>query len=270
MGRLAMIAAAVCAMVFSVSAESVAKITTFEGNVSVLKKGAADWRNAKPGTTLEVGDQVYTREESFAEIRYSIGTVLRMDEKSKVTIEESSEKTIRTKSAMGSVWVNMRKLISTGKQFEVSTPTAVAAIRGTVFDFSYTPDSATYVNVFEGKVAVGPTDSLKKKLEQGKKQEEAKQETKKQDSAKQEEKKPETKKQEARKEHIEVPGPEEIPGPYEVSLEQWLTIVAGQKISVRKDGKFAKEKMDMTAVQKEKFVKKNQDLDKELMKEKVK
>lgn len=275
MNRLTMIAAAVCAVVFSVNAESVAKITTFEGNVSVLKKGAADWRDAKPGTPLEVGDQIYTREESFAEIRYSIGTVLRMDEKTKVTIEESSEKTVRTKSGLGSVWVNMRKLISTGKQFEVATPTAVAAIRGTVFDFSYTPDSATYVNVFEGKVAVGPTDSLKKQLEQGKKQEETKQEekkqeTKKQDTVKQGEKKPETKKQEAKKEHVEVPGPEEIPGPYEVSLEQWLTIVAGQKISVRKDGKFAKEKMDMAKAEKEKFVKKNLALDKELMKEKAK
>lgn len=277
MNRLAMLAvAAVCAVVFSVKAESVAKITTFEGSVSVLKKGAADWRDAKPGTPLDVGDQVYTREESFAELRYSIGTVLRMDEKTKVTIEESSEKTVRTKSGLGSVWVNMRKLISTGKQFEVATPTAVAAIRGTVFDFSYTPDSATYVNVFEGKVAVGPSDDLKKQLEQGKKQEETKQEekkqeTKKQDTAKQEEKKPEPKKQEAKKqEHVEVPGPEEIPGPYEVSLEQWLTIVAGQKISVRKDGKFAKEKMDMAAAEKEKFVKKNLALDKELMKEKGK
>jgi hypothetical protein len=247
MNRLTILAAAaVCAIVFSVSAENVAKITTFEGNVSVLKKGAADWRDAKPGSPLEVGDQVYTREESFAEIRYSIGTVLRMDEKSKVTIEESSEKTVRTKSAIGSVWVNMRKLVSTGKQFEVSTPTAVAAIRGTVFDFSYTPDSATYVNVFEGKVAVGPSDSLKKQLEK------------------------EKKKPAVKKEHVEVPGPEEIPGPYEVSLDQWLSIVAGQKISVRKDGKFAKEKMDMAAVEKEKFVKKNLDLDKELMKEKVK
>ncbi|HUI93251.1 MAG TPA: FecR family protein [Chitinivibrionales bacterium] len=250
MRRLAMIAAAVCMVVWTVGAESVAKITSFEGNVSILKKGAADWRDAKPGSALEVGDQVYTREESFAEIRYAIGTVLRMDEKTKVTIEESSEKTIRTKSGLGSVWVNMRKLISSGKQFEVATPTAVAAIRGTVFDFSYTPDSATYVNVFEGKVAVGPSDSLKKQLDQ--------------------EKKKEQKKETVKKEHIEVPGPEEIPGPYEVSLEQWLTIVAGQKISVRKDGKFAREKMDMAAVQKEKFVKKNLELDKELMKEKVK
>ena len=128
----------------------------------------------------------------------------------------------------------MRKLVSAGKEFEVSTPTAVAAIRGTVFDFSYTPDSASYVSVFEGKVAVGPSEELKKKLEQEKKKAPARTE------------KP-----------VEVNGPEEIPGPYEVSLEQWRTIVAGQKIMVRSDGKFAQEKMDMKAVSKEKFVKKN-------------
>jgi len=61
MNKLAMIVAAVCTVVFSINAENVAKITTFEGNVSVLKKGVADWRDAKPGTPLEVGDQVYTR-----------------------------------------------------------------------------------------------------------------------------------------------------------------------------------------------------------------
>jgi ferric-dicitrate binding protein FerR (iron transport regulator) len=239
--------ALLCSMFFSyAAAEMVARIANFEGAVSVMKKGAADWRNAKPGTPLDMGDQVFTHEESFAEIRYAAGAVLRMDEKTKVTIESSTEKTVRTKSAIGSVWVNMKKLITTGKQFEVSTPTAVAAIRGTVFDMSCVPDSATYVSVFEGKVAVGPTDSLKKKLEL-------------------------EKKKAARTEQpVEVPGPEEIPGPYEVSLEQWRTIVAGQKISVRSDGKFAQEKIDMKAAEKEKFVKKNQELDKELMKEKEK
>ena len=249
MARTAWIVAVVCLIAASAHvarAESVAKITTFEGVVQIMKKGATDWRNAKPGLPLEVGDQVYTQEESFAEIRYSIGTVLRMDEKTKITIDASSEKTIKTKSAIGSVWVNMRKLISTGKEFQVSTPTAVAAIRGTVFDMSCIPDSASYVAVFEGKVAVGPSDSLKKKLEVEKKK-----------SVKTE--KP-----------VEVPGPEEIPGPYEVSLEQWRTIVAGQKISVRTDGKFAQEKIDMTAEEKMKFVKKNLAMDKELMKEKEK
>ena len=236
----------VCSVVFSVRAESVAKLTSIEGVVQVMKKGAQDWRSAKPGMPLEVGDQLYTREESFAEIKYSIGTVLRMDEKTKITIDSSTEKTVKTKSAIGSVWVNMKKLISKGRQFEVSTPTAVAAIRGTVFDMSCVPDSASYVAVFEGKVAVGPTDELKKKIEQ------------------------EKKKAVKTEEPVEVPGPEEIPGPYQVSLEQWRAIVAGQKISVRNDGKFAQEKMDMEAVAKEKFVAKNQELDKALMKEKGK
>jgi hypothetical protein len=234
----------VCSLAWSVCAENVAKITSIEGEASVLKKDATDWRNAKPGTPLDVGDQIYTREESFVEIRYSIGTMLRMDENTKVTIESSTDKTVKTKNALGSVWVNMRKLITTGKQFEVSTPTAVAAIRGTVFDMTYMPDSVSYVNVFEGKVAVGPSDDLKKQLEQEKK-----------NAAKVEEPQ-------------EVPGPEEVPGPYEVPLDQWRTIVAGQKIAVRKDGKFAQEKIDMASAEKEKFIRRNLAMDKELMKEK--
>lgn len=245
MKRAAMsVAAVLCMIARTVGAESVAKITTLEGTVQVMKKSATDWRGAKPGMALDVGDQVYTQEESFAEIRYSIGTVLRMDEKTKISIEASSEKTIKTKSPIGNVWVNMRKLIATGREFEVSTPTAVAAIRGTVFDMSSVPDSASYVAVFQGKVAVGPSDDLKKKLDQQKK-------------AATKVEKP-----------VEVPGPEEIPGPYEVPLEQWRTIVAGQKIAVRPDGKFAQQKMDMQATEKEKFVKRNLAMDKELMKEK--
>jgi hypothetical protein len=237
---------ALFALISFVNADMVAKITTFEGTVQVMKKGSTDWKNARPGMPLEVGDQIFTQSESFAEIRYVIGTVLRMDEKTKITLESSSEKTVKSKSAIGTVWINMRKLVSTGNEFQVSTPTAVAAIRGTVFDMSYTPDSASYVAVFEGKVAVGPSDDLKKQLEQEKKK-----------SAKVEE-------------PVEVGGPEEIPGPFEVPLDQWRTIVAGQKISIRKDGKFAQEKIDMQAAAKEKFRKKNMELDKELMKEKAK
>jgi FecR protein. len=227
---------------FSVQADVVARITRLEGMVSIMRNGSNEWRAARPSTPLEVGDQVYAREESFAEIRYSIGTVLRMDEKTKITITASSEQTIKTRNGVGDVWVNMKKLLTKGKEFEVATPTAVAAIRGTVFQMSSTPDSTASVSVYNGKVAVGPTDELKKKIEQAKPQRPTEQ-------------------------PVEVPGPEEIPGPFEVPLEQWRDIVAGQKISIRTDGKFAQEKFDMKAAAEEKFVKKNLELDKELMKE---
>lgn len=228
---------------FSAWADVVARITRLEGTVSILRNGAAEWRAAKPSTPLGVGDQVYTREESFAEIRYSIGTVMRMDEKTKITIAASSEQTIKTRNGLGDVWVNMKKLLTKGKEFEVTTPTAVAAIRGTVFQMSSASDSSASVSVYDGNVAVGPSDELKKKNERAKPAEHVNQ-------------------------PVEVPGPEEIPGPFEVSLEQWRIIVAGQKISIRVDGKFAQGKFDMKAAAEEKFVKKNLELDKELMKEK--
>ena len=100
-------------------------------------------------------------------------------------------------------------------------------------------DSSTDVNVYDGKVSVGPSDDLKKKL------------------AAQKPRGPELG-------EGEVAGPEEVPGPYEVSLEQWKMIIAGQKISVRADGMFSQEDIDMAAALEDAFVKKNQELDKKL------
>ena len=243
MKKSAVLFVSIFMMCLSVHADVVARITRLEGTVSIMRSGSAEWRAAKPSMPLEVGDQVYTREESFAEIRYSIGTVMRMDEKTKITIAASSEKSIQTRNGLGDVWVNMKKLLTKGKEFEVTTPTAVAAIRGTVFQMASEADSTASVSVYNGKVAVGPSDELKKKIEQAKTGTHAEQ-------------------------PVEVPGPEEIPGPFEVPLEQWRDIVAGQKISIRTDGKFAQEKFDMKAAAEEKFAKKNLEMDKELMKEK--
>jgi hypothetical protein len=222
-------------------AEAVARITLLEGSVGVMRKGSDQWRDAKPSMPLNAGDALYTREESFAEIRYAIGTVLRMDEKTKITLEASSEKTLKTRSAVGDVWVNMKKLLSKGKEFEVSTPTAVAAIRGTVFRIKSNRDSSAEVDVYDGKVAVGPSDELRQKMHP-------------------------VKPAGSPEKPVEVSGPEEIPGPFEVPLTQWRDIVAGQKIEVRPDGTFKLDKFDRAAAA-EKFIKRNEALDRELVKE---
>ena len=215
---------------------SVAKVSVVEGVGQLMRTTDKDWKPAKPGMILKVGDQVNTQAESFMEIRYTTGAVLRMDENTKITIASATETAASTKTGVGQVWVNMKKMAGSGNQFEVVSPTATAAIRGTVFQMSTAKDSASDVSVFDGKVAVGPSDDLKKQL-----------------------KKP------VNPEQIgEVPGPEEVPGPYEVPLETWKMIVAGQKISVRKDGKFAQEKFDMKAAANDAFVKRCQELDKKL------
>jgi hypothetical protein len=231
------------ALVSAGFAESVAKISIVEGEASVLRAGAEEWRPARPNMPISLGDQLYTRKESFMEIQYSMGTVLRMNENTKIIMQMATSDSARTQNVLGNVWVNMKKLTKQGKTFDVSSPTAVASVRGTIFQMDALPDSATYVSVFDGKVAVGPSDSLKKKIEA-------------------------TKPAKQSGDITEVPGPEEVPGPYEVSLDAWKTIIAGQRISVRNDGKFSQEKFDMKkAGSTDAFVKKNQELDKKLMKE---
>lgn len=219
--------------------QSVAKIKTIEGRAGVLREGAEDWRTGKPGMPLKVGDAVYAEKESFVELVYVSGGVVRLDEKSKIIIEESTSTSTKTRTGIGNVWVNMQKLIGVKKEFAVSSPTATAAIRGTVFHMKTHDDSSTDVSVHQGKVSVGPSAALKSRLG-------------------------------ARKKVPtglapgEVPGPEEIPGPYEVSLDQWRMIVAGQMLSVRKDGKFSQEPFTKEQAERDDFVKKNLALDEEL------
>jgi ferric-dicitrate binding protein FerR (iron transport regulator) len=221
-----------------VPAQTQSRVTVIQGKVSILRKDAPDWVNARPNMPLAEGDQLYTREESFAEIIYANGVIVRLDELTKITVTAASDKSAKVKTGTGEVWVNMRKLVSSGgKEFELSTPTATAAIRGTVFHAATHKDSSTDVAVFEGTVAVGPGDELQKS----------------QQSVPQ----PAT-------EPVEISGPEEIPGPYEVSLDEWKNIVAGQRISVRRDGKFAQERFSATkAAKSSSFVKRNLELDRD-------
>ena len=110
----------------------------------------------------------------------------------------------------------------------------MASIRGTVFDMKSAVDSSMDVSVYDGRVAVGPSKGLNKRLSGGKK--------------------------EIAGEPQEVSGPEEIPPPFEVTLEQWKMIVAGQRISVRADGKYATSEFDLQS-DIDSFVQKNRFLD---------
>lgn len=223
-----------------VRAQSAAKIDLIEGKASILRNGASEWRDAKINQPLSIGDVVYTRNESFCVIKYNSGAVLRMGEETKIILQEVTDKGSKTATPIGHVWVNMQKLVTSKKSFELSSPTATAAIRGTIFDMNTGQDSSTDVSVFQGKVMVGPGSALKSALPQN------------------------TMEKESRH---EVPGPEEIPGPYEVTLEQWRTIVDGQMISVRKDGKFSVQKFDeKKKAADDEFVQKNLVMDKELEK----
>lgn len=222
---------------FNASAEGMARISQLEGKAELMRVAADGWRPLRPNMPLQVGDQLYTRAESFVEITYSTGAVLRMDENTRLTITALSETAVKNVAGLGTVWVNMKKLVAHGKEFEVASPTATAAIRGTAFAMNTGKDSTTSVSVYDGTVAVGPKSS---------------------------DKAPDSPPASMFEGSHEVPGPQEIPGPYEVSLDEWVSIVAGQCITVRADGKFSQEKFDMKKAAQDDFIKKNEALDKQI------
>ncbi len=226
-----------CAVVFSTAVMAtgpVARVTFIEGQANMIRGDAGQARQLKVNLPLQVGDQIQSAEESMVEITYKNGEIVRLAEMSSLTIDESGEKAVKSSLVAGRVWVNMKKLTSTKRQFDMESPTAVASIRGTVYDMRAAQDSSVDVSVFDGRVAVGPSKNLNDRL-------------------KKENKMPAGEPQ-------EVPGPDEVPGPYEVTLEQWQMIVAGQQISIRADGKYATKSFDLKG-EADSFVQKNHLLD---------
>jgi ferric-dicitrate binding protein FerR (iron transport regulator) len=211
--------------------ESVGKLSFFVGAVTVQSKAAAEAKAAKLNQPVSDGDRIVTDKADRAEITLKDGSVLRIAELSDIIIACPNGKTVSPSIQKGKLWGNIKKLGQRSYDFEVSTGTATAAIRGTVFRMEDDPaDSLTKVAVYDGKVAVGPSVELKKVLEKS-------------------------------GERKEVSGPSEVPGPFEVSLMDWVTIVKGQQINVQKGGKYSQFKFNQKKDAEDDWVKFNKERD---------
>lgn len=214
-----------------------ARIQLIQGGADVFKATTGKTLAARVGMPVGMGDTLRTQEESFAEVLFDNGEVVRLDENSVLAIGKVDSQKAESSLPVGRVWVNMKKIVSK-RGFEVSTPTAVAAIRGTVYDMRAGEDQSVDVSVYDGKVAVGPSSGLKQKLQNT----------------------PSSKP--AAGEPVQVPGPTEIQGPHEVTLEQWQTIVAGMRIKIAPHGAYSTSKLEK--IDKDTFISKNISLDRNL------
>ena len=96
------------------------------------KTGEKDWTKAKPATPLIAGDIIRTQENSFAIVKFLENSIIRVQEKSEVTISGEITKGEFSKNVYlqrGEVGFQVKKRLN--EKFEFSTPTSVASIRGT-------------------------------------------------------------------------------------------------------------------------------------------
>ena len=219
------------------------KITLPLGKVEVLTAGSEDWSRAMPRQALNVNDQIRTATKSRCEITLTGGGKVRIGENSDLVLTEANVKPMvknfNATLKKGNAWVSAKAAFGEKKNVSIRTPTAVAAIRGTVYRTEAGEDESS-VLVYEGKVDVNQPSIV----------EQEQQETKPGD-------KPKFKLGPVQ----EIQAPTEVPGPYEVSLEDWITLVEGMQINVRKDGKYNMFKFDQTVDAEDEFVQWNKELD---------
>lgn len=200
--------------------KSIGKINFILGgqdDVCLQPAGEHGWKTAKLYSTIHDGDQIKTKSESRCETKLNDRSIIRIGENTTFSFAaDQLGKNIAAEIKTGRVWANISKL-SIRNSFRVKTPTAVCAVRGTIYRID--ADSSTKVMVYQGSVDVGPLWAVKRDTTQS----------------------------QGRKTFQpphEVQGPVQVPGPFEVSLDQWVRIVAGQQIEVRPDGKYHKSKID--------------------------
>jgi hypothetical protein len=224
-------------------AGSLAQVSFMVGNAKKRASRQKKWTGIRLNQKIKDGDWIKTAEEERVELKLKDGSIMRISEKAEVVISGKTGKSCRTDLKKGKIWCNIKKLGQKREDFEVSSGTAVAAIRGTVFRMGKNQDdSSTTVAVYSGKVDVGPDKTLKDKIDTGKNK----------------------KKPGSLEVREEVAGPTEVPGPYEVSLEEWVTIVAGMQINIRPDGKYDKREINEQKDAEDAWVKFNQKRDQDL------
>src|SRR3989304_1208836 len=218
------------------SAGNTASVSYLEGSAFKSKDGK-DWKPFMKGEFLGANESVKTGVRTRLELTLPDGSKVRFSENTLFKVESllftEEERGFEMKALFGKVWFNVKKFKKLMKIsiFEVKTATAVAGVRGTTFRIDANEDLSSVVKVYEGEVGVKnlPTESQEKDT------------------------KPKY-----------ISGPKEVPGPHEVSREEWSYIVKSwQQITVSPEGVASKPVSFSPEEDKSDWVIWNQEMDKE-------
>lgn len=143
-------------------------LTVLGGDVD-LRRGTAAFETAVDGDILQVGDAVRTGADGRAVLTYFEGSTVEIEPSSEVVIDAASlepdaSTIIVMTQALGHTWHVVSRTLGPTSRYEVRTPTATAAVRGTAFEVRVERDAGgeltTTVGTTEGAVSatrtVGP------------------------------------------------------------------------------------------------------------------
>tara|TARA_Y100001970_G_scaffold225140_1_gene277908 strand:+ start:102 stop:1262 length:1161 start_codon:yes stop_codon:yes gene_type:complete len=140
----------------SANAKVVAAISTMKGLVMVKPVGSRKYIPAYKGQMLKNGEWIKTKDGVFVAIVFLDGSNIKIQQQTeiKITSYRMTAKELKTNLEMskGQAWSDVASQGS-GGEFKITTPTAVASVKGTEFDLEFDiENSATTLVVLEGSV----------------------------------------------------------------------------------------------------------------------
>jgi len=136
------------------AAAPVARVAEMSGRVT-LNRSNQPMADLKLNDAVQVGDEVITDLSSTAVLRLTDGSTVKVFPGSRVAFEDPGGSLKNFLHVLfGTVKLKIEKLAGRPNPKAVTTPTAIVAVRGTIFQVAVTQDETTGVEVEEGEVSV--------------------------------------------------------------------------------------------------------------------
>ncbi|MFW5838284.1 MAG: FecR family protein [Desulfovibrionaceae bacterium] len=204
-------AAAHSASDYEMPLSGAARATLVEGDVRLV--GGSRDVVLPQGGEVRAPSTVKVGKGGRLELTLPEGSAVRFDSDTEFTLVQAAasrtNRQVQVDVAMGDCWASVQDILGedAGGEFEVNSPTAVAGVAGTVYRLHVDASQNARYLVYDGKIKV------------------------------QRRWRPEG--YEASGPVHEVDGPEVVPGPREVSPQEWMRIVSsGYEFNIRADGRY--------------------------------
>jgi hypothetical protein len=139
-----------------------AKLEGFDGQVQLIRADGSKISQLKSGSLIQLGDTLRTGPRSSVAIRFADGSSLTLHSHSEVRFDhltahgETGMVDSRLNLIQGRMQTKVRPSVGPGSRFEIYTPSAISAVRGTHYRAAVTGNGdGSNIEVLEGKVAVG-------------------------------------------------------------------------------------------------------------------
>lgn len=137
-----------------------ATVSQVNGVVEILPAGSVAWEHAEVGMRVNAGDGIRTGPSSTALLTFFDASTTNMESETEIAITQMNSrrdgggKVILLRQTLGQTCNRVQPLLDSSSRFEIETPTASTAVRGTGFSLTVAADGATHVMVVKGVVNV--------------------------------------------------------------------------------------------------------------------